>query len=213
VKDPRNREHRELLERHREWVKRLMLGLPFLEKHSKSTYLDYEVENLFISKCYTCSKLAFWVHDRLIFPPTRSGPPPNSDLPADVLRDYEEASTILDLSPRGAAALLRLAIEKLCTDVGAKGDDINAQIAWLVANGLPEKIQQALDAVRVIGNEAVHPGQMNLRDDRDTASELFELVNIIAEEMITRPKRVQAVYDKIPPSKKVAIEKRDGKPT
>jgi hypothetical protein len=204
-------EEREKFEGFASWGRHMMLGLPFLEKRrsSSAVYPDYNVDNFFISRCFTCSKLALWVHDRLLFPPTRTGPPPNSDLPQDILRDYEEASTVLDLSPRAAAALLRLVIEKLCERVGAKGDDINARIAWLVAHGLPEKLQQALDAVRVIGNEAVHPGQLDLRDDRDTASELFDLVNIIADEMISRPNRVKAVYDKIPQSKRAAIDKRD----
>ena len=57
--------------------------------------------------------------------------------------------------------------------------------------GLPPKIQQALDIVRVIGNNAVHPGQIDLRDDRSTAMRLFELVNLIAEVMITQQKEVE----------------------
>jgi len=44
--------------------------------------------------------------------------------------------------------------------------------------------------VRVIGNEAVHPGKLDLKDDRDTATRLFKLVNIIAEQMISNPKHV-----------------------
>ena len=204
-----DQERRKMFDEHVKWTRGMLLGLPFIKKLSSSKYVDYTLDNVFISRCYTCSELALWVHDRLLFPPTRTGPPPNPDLPQQIRRDYEEASTVLDLSPRGAAAMLRLAIEKLCEHVGAQGDDINARIAWLVARGLPEKIQQALDAVRVIGNEAVHPGQLDLRDDRDTASELFDLVNIIADEMISRPERVKAVYNKIPQSKKAAIDKRD----
>jgi Domain of unknown function (DUF4145) len=211
AKEEADQKTRQVLEGHAGWTREMLLGLPFLKRASSSKYVDYSLDNVFISKCFTCSKLALWVHDRLLFPPTRTGPPPNQDLPPRILRDYEEASTVLDLSPRGAAALLRLAIEKLCEHVGAKGDDINARIAWLVEHGLPEKLQQALDAVRVIGNEAVHPGQLDLHDDRETASELFDLVNIIADEMISRPNRVKAVYDKIPENKRAAIDKRDKK--
>jgi hypothetical protein len=127
------------------------------------------------------------------------------------MRDYEEARSILDLSPRGAAALLRLAVEKICIELGAGGDNINERIADLVSRGLPEEVQQALDAVRVIGNEAVHPGRLDLRDDRDTAMSLFNLVNFIVEDRITRPRQRSAIYGMIPDGKRKAIEARNVK--
>ena len=68
-------------------------------------------------------------------------------------------------------------------------------------------MQQSLDAVRVIGNEAVHPGTLDLKDDRDTATRLFDLMNIIAEQMISNPKHVKEIYEKIPEEKRKAIEK------
>ena len=58
--------------------------------------------------------------------------------------------------------------EALCAP-WQKGENLNADVAKLVKKGLPVDVQQALDAVRVIGNEALHPGQMDLRDDRPTA--------------------------------------------
>lgn len=36
--------------------------------------------------------------------------------------------------------------------------------------------------MRVIGNESVHPGEMDIRDDHDTVFQLFDLVNLIAEQ-------------------------------
>lgn len=124
---------------------------------------------------------------------------------------YEEAGKILTLSPRGAAALLRLAIQKLCALLGEKGKNIDEDIANLVKKGLSPLVQKALDSVRVIGNEAVHPGTLDLRDDVETATRLFEVVNIIAEQMISNPKHVEDLYAKLPEAKRKAIEKRDGK--
>jgi Domain of unknown function (DUF4145) len=89
------------------------------------------------------------------------------------------------------------------------GKNIDADIASLVEDGLNVRVQQALDVVRVIGNEAVHPGQMDLTDDRDTASALFDLVNRIAYDTITHPKELAAMYGKLPASKREAIAKRD----
>ena len=107
------------------------------------------------------------------FPGIKSGVLPNRDLPDDILRDFEEAREIANSSPRGAAALLRLCVQKLCTHLAEKGKNINDDIASLVRKGLNPKIQQSLDIVRVIGNEAVHPGELDLKDDRETALLLF----------------------------------------
>lgn len=196
-----------------EHFRRLLLGEPFINKSEQAPYNPPCLENVFISHCYTCDKPAIWLHDRLIYPPIMTGPSPNPDLSDDVQRDYEEARRILDQSPRGAAALLRLAVEKICIELGAQGNTIDHRIASLVSKGLPEEVQQALDAVRVIGNEAIHPGQVDIRDDRDTASKLFELVNFIAYDRISRPKQIAGVYGMIPDGKRKAIEVRNAKAT
>lgn len=124
-------------------------------------------------------------------------------------KTMKEARNILNLSPRGAAALLRLAIQKLCKHLGEKGKDLNTDIGNLV-KGLPEKLQKALDSVRVIGNNAVHPGQLDLTDDIETANKLFAFINIICDNQISQHKLINDFYqEKVPQSYKDAIEKRD----
>lgn len=193
------------------WVDTMLGGSIFLgdKWENESTRTAY---NIFLSRCHHCNKFAVWVHEQLIYPTPMSGPPPNSDLPAEVLRDYEEAGRIVGQSPRGAAALLRLAIEKLCKFLGEDGKNINDDIARLVKKGLSPVVQRSLDAVRVIGNEAVHPGKLDLKDDTDAAISLFQLVNIIAQQMISNPKHADEVYATLPESKRKEIEKRDAKP-
>ena len=195
-----------------EYFGKLLKGDVFLERVEKSLYNYFSAHNIFLSKCYNCKKFAVWIHDRLLFPPMRHGVHPNLDLPEDVLHDYEEAQSIVDLSPRGAAALLRLCIQKLCINLGEKGKKLDDDIASLVAKGLNPLVQKSLDIVRVIGNESVHPGVMDLKDDRDTATTLFGLVNAITDQMITHPKTIETMYGKLPEDKRAAIEKRDAKP-
>ena len=195
----------------RKWEKVVEMhqtGKIFFEKDT-SSYSDTEARNLHLSKCFTCNDIAVWVHDRLVYPPQRNGPAPNEDLPEPIKADYEEARSILNLSPRGAAALLRLCVEKLCIHLKAEGSTLDDKIADLVTKGLDVRVQRALDAVRVVGNEAVHPGQMDLNDDPDTAEMLFKLVNVIAEKTISEREHVDAIYALLPPSKRKAIERRD----
>ena len=196
-------------ERLKQWGERMATGRPFIE--SNNEYRHYDLRNVSLSRCFNCNEIAIWIYDRLVWPSRGEAPLPNPDLPNDVREDYEEASTILDLSPRGAAALLRLAVQKLCRHLGEKGDNLNADIAALVRKkGLDVRVQQGLDVVRVIGNNAVHPGQIDLRDDRATAEKLFALVNLVAEIMISQPKHVRAMFDTLPEDARKAIEKRDG---
>lgn len=191
-------------------LQRLSLGVPFFK--SKREYSDFILQNVFISSCYNCDHPSVWIYDRLIYPIQGDAPEASSDLPEDILRDYKEASTILNASPRGAAALIRLAIQKLCIELGQPGKNINNDIGALVSNGLDSKIQKALDAVRGIGNNAVHPGQIDLKDNRQTAETLFRLLNIIAEKMISEPKHVDEIYNSLPESALAAIKLRDEKP-
>ena len=163
-----------------------------------------------IAVCTHCGGFSLWLQERLVYTSGGGAPLANRDLPDHIKRDYGEARSIVSLSPRGAAALLRLSIDKLCDHLEAEGDTLNQKIGYLVKEGLDPKIQQSLDTVRVVGNEAVHPGQLDLKDDQETAQELFRLVNVIAESMISVPKHVEELYEEIvPESTKKAIEKRD----
>jgi len=163
-----------------------------------------------ICRCDRCGSFSTWIDQQLIHPPSLTTPPPNPDIPEDIKLDIEEARSILLNSPRGASALLRLAIQKLCALLGEKGKNINDDIAALVKKGLPIKVQQALDIVRVVGNNSVHPGQIDLKDDMETANTLFGLVNLIADVMITQPKHVDKIYNTVvPKSQRDAITKRD----
>lgn len=122
---------------------------------------------------------------------------------------YNEASMIYNKSPRAACALLRLAVERLCNELGETGT-IDKMIGSLVRKGLPIMVQKALDAVRVIGNNAVHPGQIAFDvDDKSTAETLMKLLNIITERLISEPKEIDGIFETLPQSAKDAIEKRD----
>jgi hypothetical protein len=131
------------------------------------------------------------------------------DMPPDIKTDYDEARNTLSVSPRSAAALLRLCIQKLCIELGEPGKSINDDIGGLVAKGLSPKVQRALDAVRVIGNEQVHPGTLDVRDNPEIAIKLFTLVNFIVDDQISKPKLIDELYEQLPTGKLQGIKDRD----
>jgi hypothetical protein len=190
------------------WRDQMRAGEPFFEGEEKSV-CSRDVSNLFLSECFVCTRLALWMGEMLLLPPARTAPAPHVDMPKTILPDFEEARAIVSMSPRGAAALLRLSIQKLCQVLGETGTDLNADIGTLVAKGLPVQIQQALDTVRVIGNESVHPGELDLKDDIDTAHRMFGLVNMIVDDRITRPKLLADLYNALPKKKLDGIAQRD----
>ncbi len=165
-----------------------------------------------VSLCAKCENATLWLDEKIIYPTARMGPPANSDLPDNVKEIYEEASAIARLSTRAACALLRLAIEMLLKDLGhlKEKSNINDSIGELVRAGADQRVQQSLDVVRVTGNNAVHPGTIDFNDSADVST-LFELINYIADTLITRPKKTREMFDNLPEEDKKRIKKRDSK--
>lgn len=167
-------------------------------------------KGLRVTRCDSCSSCSYWYKRELIYPRTSRAPLPAEDMPEEAKRVFNEARDIVNASPSGAAALLRLAIEIILNELDAEGDTIYNQIGDLVEKGrIDEDIQKAYDTVRVIGNESVHPGTIDLNEDDEAASTLFFLVNEIVHSTITRDKRIEQMWDKVPENKKNGVEQRD----
>lgn len=122
-----------------------------------------------------------------------------------------ESIDVYPISHKSACAILRLAVQHLCKELGEKGKNINDDIGSLVSKGLPEKIQKALDIVRVVGNNAVYPGKMEDSDTKIYAEKMFMLVNMIVEDRIVKPKEIDDLFEGLPEENIKAIERRDNK--
>ena len=166
-------------------------------------------------RCRNCNERSWWLTflggqaPQMLYPPATVAPPPHPDMPDDSAAEYREAASIILVSPRGAGALLRLALQKLMVDLGEKGNDLNAAIGSLVKKGLDPDVQKALDGLRVIGNNAVHPLELDLTDDVETVGALFGLLNFIVEDRIARPKKLDDLYSQLPDGARKAIQERD----
>lgn len=163
------------------------------------------------TRCNHCFEFIFWEDEKLVYPVGNLGLPPIEGMPKKVKDIYNEASKIVNLSPRASCGLLRLAVETLLNNMNIEGRTLDKKIGTLVEKGLPEEVQKSLDSLRVIGNDALHNGQMDLSNDIDTAKQLFDILNFIVEEQINRPKRIKKLYNSLPEDKKKGIENRDKK--
>jgi hypothetical protein len=61
----------------------------------------------------------------------------------------------------------------------------------------------------ISGNESVHPGELNINDDKDLALALFDFINLIATEALALPKLVDDMTRKLPTDKLEAIARQD----
>lgn len=181
---------------------------------NKKFYFDKAKETcgsgiLRVSTCNACEGYHVWFRDDMILPICSEIELPNENMPEDVKKIYIEARDVFDKSPKSSCALLRLGIQKLCDNLVEGNENLNDKIGRLVRNGLSEKVQRALDIIRVIGNNAVHPGQISVEDNTEIAKALFKLMNIIVDQMITQVNEINDLYSILPSGVIEAIERRD----
>jgi len=172
--------------------------------------LGHGVPGFNIGRCRKCSAVSIWKNHLMIYPEILTMPEPPKDLPADLVPEYEEARNVLSKSPRASCALLRLCIEKMCDLLEPGTSSLNSKIGKLVEkNKIDVEVQRALDSVRVIGDNAIHPLHMDLKDDAKTAFTLFELIQVIVQSTFTRKKLIDDMYKKLPENAKKQIVERD----
>lgn len=191
-----------------------------------STTIDYSIQRetyhfledissndniLGLCTCSNCRQYSLWLDNKMIVPWDSNAPLPIESMPQNVKDVYNEARNIYSISPRASAALLRLALQILCKELGGKGEKINEDIALLNEKGLPPKVYRGLDYVRVIGNNAVHPGEINLNDNPQITLFLFHIINIIVETMIDHELVMEELFASLSPTIHNGILKREHK--
>jgi Domain of unknown function (DUF4145) len=172
--------------------------------------LEGNLEGFRITQCTNpdCQKEAIWEGNRMIYPLVSPAPLAHEDMPKKVKDIYNKARNVFPISHESSSAMLRLALEELLMTIDNSSKSISEKIDRLIKKGqFPIEAIQAMDSIRVFGNEAVHPGKIQLDEPEEVALFLFELMNDIVEETISKPKRRNKYYRLIPESKrKVKVE-------
>lgn len=194
-----------------------LVGNEYIERNSGSAIDGSGVEcgikpiNIIsIAMCDNCKKATIWIDDVRVYPEALCVDDPIEEMNEDIKKLYLEAARIVEYSPKGAGAILRLALQTLIKELGYTGN-INDCIKKMVQNGLDSKIQKAMDSIRVIGNNAVHPGEINLDETKENVLVLFRLLNYIVKELIVKPKEIDDLFSELPDGALSAINKRDNK--
>jgi hypothetical protein len=73
--------------------------------------------------------------------------------------------------------------------------------------GFVDAIMAGSSAIRQ--SKTIHPGEIDLNDTPEIAAKLFQMINFIVEDRITRPAEINALYGGLPAEAREAIDKRD----
>jgi hypothetical protein len=137
--------------------------------------LKVKMANLHLSSCNSCNGFALWAGERLAFPM-------NVDkTPALVKEDFEEAAAILNKSPRGATALIRVCIQKLMPLLKQDGQNLTDSMSSLLRKGLEVEIQQAMEVLQVLRNDPGQPTSLDTPEDKEMALRFVDSLKAILE--------------------------------
>jgi endogenous inhibitor of DNA gyrase (YacG/DUF329 family) len=96
---------------------------------------------------------AAWPHRRVRF----QVPP---EVPAEVARDFRDATAVASISLRAAAALARRALQVALREAGFKAKRLKDEIDLATQSpDSPTSLRDKLHVVREIGNDAAHPNE------------------------------------------------------
>lgn len=180
-----------------------------------------------VARCYSCKKYVLWVDRALVFPDAdklsaAAHHAPSDDMPADTRSLFLEAVAVLPHSKRAAAALCRAAMERLVKNVDpeapkkAKLDERFVRLEKRISSSTID----VLNVLRHVGNTALHGGQdgdesatIYMEDDDETIAETFFVaINVLVDELITKPKRNAALYGSLPEGVRKSYEDKAARP-
>jgi hypothetical protein len=143
------------------------------QKHPQP--LKVRMANLHVSNCHSCNGFALWVGGLLVFP-TRIDKTPEL-----VEEDVEEAAAILEKFPRGAAALMRVCVQKLVPLLEDNGKALNQRVSSLVRKGLEMEMQQSMEVLAVLRSDPAQLSQLESQADKETALRFLDSLQAVLE--------------------------------
>jgi hypothetical protein len=130
-----------------------------------------------------------WVPECVrVYPPAQEWVDFSSYVPSVLFRDFEEARSVIDVSPKASAMLGRRCLQRLIREhIGIADKNLDKEIASVLAsNRLPSYLADDLDAVRNVGNFAAHPMK---------SQETGEIMDVEPGEAVWTLKVLEGLFD------------------
>lgn len=175
----------------------------------------------YMSECTSCQHRSVWREEALIYPAASPAPIPSEDMPSEVRELYDEASAVAAVSRRAGAAFARATLErllKLLDPAAPSGSKLDEYIARVIprVNAATGKL---LTLIRHVGNKSLHVEDtpddaivlLLTDEDVELLGVLFQTINDVIEELITRPNQAAMLYDAVPATVRAAAEAKAAK--
>src|ERR1700730_15976123 len=163
-----------------QFVERLKKNALTYEYQKHPHPLKVKMANLHISNCHSCNGFSLWVGGLLVFP-TRIDKTPEL-----VEQDLEEAAAILNKFPRGAAALMRVCIQRLVPLLEENGKELNQRVSSLVRKGLEMEMQQAKEVLQVLRSDPVQLSKLESHADKETVLRFLDSLKEVLERRMSQ---------------------------
>ena len=143
----------------------------FLTKGEPNPVEHIELNPQFAGLCTVLHQYPIW------------NPTTHEAVPSSVAYATDEAEKCLSIdAPNACAVMTRRAIHSLCTDRGAEGSNLFAQLKDLKAKQLiTPDLHEWADSLRVLGNDGAHPErpEVTIEDAEDGVKLLREIVRYV----------------------------------
>ena len=171
------------------------LYCPYCKRHTalsvaQAEYGDYERifhtgaiwkksrnEQWWIGICNGCHQPSLVLNNGEVVYPQPLPRPTDSNIPAEIARDLDEAKMCFSVECyRACAVMARRCMQSACISKGATHGDLVAQIVELAKKGtITQDIQEWATVVRWVGNDAAHPNHDEVtKEDAEDCLKLAE---------------------------------------
>lgn len=198
------------------------VGIPDVDSTIRNQYLGFDYKpgisspyntkakdlEVVMMLCPACENKSYWIQGlsdpynnvkTQIFPKSKAKKFPNY-IPQQLLEDYEEAYSILELSPKASATLSRRCLQGIIRDFqDVKAGSLYNEIKQL-ETVIPSPQYKVLHSLRKIGNIGAHlEKDVNLlvEINREEAEKLINLIEYLFEKWYIEQKETENLFDSI----------------
>jgi hypothetical protein len=133
----------------------------------------------------------------ILYPKTSAREPLPAEVTGEYRTDFEEAASVLSISPKASAAISRRLLQHTLQEkFGIQAPTLAREIDLFISRqDIPSHLSEAVDAVRTIGNFAAHPSKdtatgMVVDVEQGEAEWLLDTLEALLDFCIVQPQRL-----------------------